>query len=180
MTFDRLKILVIDLMKLFVHDQMLLINRFDEECMALRQALSEGKTALKGTSLRDCKVENGVLYRRSRLWVSNNMNLMVPLIRKAHDSSACEHFEASRTIKLLQQNYYWLNMRNEMSQYIRNCYECQRLKAPRDKYNGLLHSLSIFTQRWKNISMNFITGLLDSEGHNAILIVIDTLSKERH
>ena len=28
--------------------------------------------------------------------------------------------------------------------------------------------------------MNFITNLFDSEDHNAILIVIDTLSKKRH
>ena len=159
---------------------MLLINRFDEECMTLRQTLSESKTTLKEISLRNCKIENEVLYRRSRLWVSNDMNLIISLICEAYNSSTCEHFKASRTIKLLQQNYYWLNMQNEVSQYIRNCYKYQRSKTSKDKYNDLLHFLSILTQRWKNISMNFITNLLDSENHNAILIVINTLSKERH
>ena len=67
MIFNRLKILVIDLIKLFVHNQMLLIDRFDEECMTLRQTLSESKTTLKEISLRDCKIENEVLYHRSRL-----------------------------------------------------------------------------------------------------------------
>ena len=63
----QLKILVIDLIKLFVHNQMLLINRFDEECMTLRQILNKGKTTLKEILLRNCKIKNKVLYCRSKL-----------------------------------------------------------------------------------------------------------------
>ena len=147
MISDRLKILVIDLIKFFVHDQMLLINRFDEECITLRQVLSKGKTTLKEILLRNCKIKNEVLYRRSRLWVLNDINFMILLICEVHNSSTCEHFKTSRTIKLLQQNYYWLNMQNKVSQYIRNCYECQRSKTFKDKYNDLLHSLSILIQQ---------------------------------
>ena len=65
--FNRLKILVIDLIKFFVYNQMFLINKFDEECMTLRQTLSENKTTLKEILLRDCKIKNEVLYCRSRL-----------------------------------------------------------------------------------------------------------------
>ena len=54
-------------MKFFVHDQMLLINRFDDECITFRQILSENKTTLKEILLRDCKIKNEVLYRRSKL-----------------------------------------------------------------------------------------------------------------
>ena len=46
---------------------MFLINRFDEECITFKQTLSESKTILKEISLRDCKIKNKVLYRRSRL-----------------------------------------------------------------------------------------------------------------
>ena len=46
---------------------MLLINRFDEECMTFRQTLSKSKTTLKEILLRDCKIKNKVLYRRSKL-----------------------------------------------------------------------------------------------------------------
>ena len=34
------------------------------------------------------------------------MNLIILLICEAYNSLTCEYFEASRTIKLLQQNYY--------------------------------------------------------------------------
>ena len=46
---------------------MLLINRFDEEYMTFKQTLSKSKTTLKEISLRDCKIENEVLYRRNKL-----------------------------------------------------------------------------------------------------------------
>ena len=71
-------------------------------------------------------------------------------------------------------------MQNKVNQYIRNCYKCQKSKTFKDKYNDLLHSLLIFIQQWKNISINFIMSLLDLKDHNAILIVISTLSKERY
>ena len=46
---------------------MLLINRFNEECITLRQTLNKNKTTLKEILLKDCKIKNEVLYRRSRL-----------------------------------------------------------------------------------------------------------------
>ena len=46
---------------------MLLINRFDEEYMTLRQTLSKNKTTLKEILLRDCKIKNKVLYCRNKL-----------------------------------------------------------------------------------------------------------------
>ncbi len=44
----------------------------------------------------------------------------------------------------------------------------------------MLQSLSIFEQRWQDITMNFIIDLSDSFDYNAILTVICRLSKERH
>ncbi len=43
-----------------------------------------------------------------------------------------------------------------------------------------MKSLSISEQRWQDISLNFIINLLKSDESNAILTVIDRLSKERH
>ena len=71
-------------------------------------------------------------------------------------------------------------MRDAVARFTRNYYSCQRSKAPRDKYNSLLYLLPIPEQRWKDVSIDFITGLPDVNGRNTILTVIDRLSKERH
>ncbi len=67
-----------------------------------------------------------------------------------------------------------------IKRYIQNCYVCRRSKASRDRINELLKSLLIFEQRWQNISLNFIIDLSESDENNAILTVIDRLSKKRH
>lgn len=43
--------------------------------------------------------------------------------------------------------------------------------------NGLLSMLSILTQCWKSVSMDFIMSLLESGGFHAIYIVVDRFSK---
>ena len=180
LTPDRLEIMTGDPIDDSLHEEVVAANKLDQDCLDIGKTINEGNTNWKGLSLRGCKVVDGVLYRHATVWVPKNMDLLVPLIREAHDPPACGHPGVHRTVELLQRNYYWPNMRLEVGQYIRNCYGCQRSKAPRDKYNGLLKPLPIPLQRWTDISMDFITGLPISEGYNAILTVIDTLSKERH
>ena len=46
---------------------MLLINKFNKECITFRQTLSESKIILKEISLKDYKIKNEVFYRRSKL-----------------------------------------------------------------------------------------------------------------
>ncbi len=102
------------------------------------------------------------------------------LIREVHDQPSVDHPDILRTVKVIKRNYYWPFMRKTIDRYIRNCYICQRSKAPRDKSNGLLQSLPIPEQRWQDIAMDFITDLSDSSEYNAILTIICRLSKERH
>ncbi len=77
-------------------------------------------------------------------------------------------------------SYCWSKMRTMIKRYIQNCYICRRLKASRDRINELLKSLLILEQRWQNISLDFIINLSESDENNAILTVINRLSKKRH
>ena len=81
---------------------------------------------------------------------------------------------------LLWRYYFWLRLRTSVKRYCRNCHDCCQVKASREKLNGLLQPLPILTKRWEDIVMNFITDLPESDSKNAILTIIDRLSKERH
>ena len=102
------------------------------------------------------------------------------MIREVHDQIASGHPGRQKTISLLACNYYWPKMKDTVHRYIRNCHTCRRAKAPRDQYNGLLKPLPIPARPWIDVTLDFVTGLPPSNGYNAVLMVIDRLTKEKH
>ena len=163
-----------------IYERVLAANKADDDCRTYREALSQGLTLVDGVNLRDCQERDGALYYKNRLWVPADAPLLVDLLREIHEPPASGHPGFNRMEDLLRRDYYWPNMRKAVRRYVRNCHGCQRTKASRDRKNGLLTPLAIPLQRWTDISMDFITGLPDAHGHNAICTIIDRLSKERH
>ncbi len=104
----------------------------------------------------------------------------LPLMQKVHEQSASSHSEMNKTIRLLRRNHRWSEMIRDVKQYIRNCHTCRRVKTARDKYQRLLSSLSMLERSWIDITLDFVTSLLDSREYNVILMMIDRLSKMHH
>jgi hypothetical protein len=107
---------------------------------------------------------------------SNRLSLM----QEMHDQFAVDHSKVNKTIKLIKRNHHWSEMIRDVKQYVRNCHICRRVKATRDKYHELLNSLSMFDRSWIDIILDFVTNLLDSRNYNAVLMMIDRLSKIHH
>ena len=57
------------------------------------------------------------------------------------------------------------------------CLVCQQNKVETINTPGLLQPLSIPSQRWEEVSMDFITGLPKFEGNSVMMVVIDRLIK---
>ncbi len=163
-----------------IYKQVLDVNEIDENCTLLREAKVRDEAQCKDIKLKNCRVQNEILYKDSQLWVSFNELLQMNLIREMHDQLSIDHLDILRMMKIIKRNYYWSFMQKTVDRYIRNCYVCQRSKISRNKSNDLLQSLSISEQRWQDIVMNFIINLSDSYNYNVILTVICKLSKERH
>ena len=161
-----------------IQNQIIVENQTNQQCIDIRTVIEQNRRTCQDISLDNCRVLNEVLWKNDRLWVSQSM--ITQLIRKAHDLSISDHSDMNRTLNLLRRSYCWSKMRTTIKRYIRNCYVCRRSKASKDRINKLLKSLSIFEQRWQDISLNFIINLLKSDESNAILTVIDRLFKERH
>ncbi len=155
-------------------------NRINENYILLHEVVLKDEAQYKDTKLRDCRVQNEILYRDDLLWVLFNEHLQMMLIREVHDQSSIDHFEILRMMKIIRRYYYWSSMQKTIDRYIWNCYICQRSKTSQDKFNELLHSLLIFEQQWKNIVMNFIIDLSLLKDKNIILTVICRLTKKRH
>ncbi len=129
-----------------IYKQILETNEIDENCTLLREAILKDEAQYKDTKLRNCRVQNEILYRDDLLWVFFDEHLQMKLIQEVHDQSSIDHFEILKTMKIIRRYYYWSSMRKTIDWYIQNCYICQRSKTSWDKFNELLHSLFIFEQ----------------------------------
>ncbi len=122
------------------------VNRINENCVLLHEVVSKDEAQYKDTKLRNCRVQNEILYQSDLLWVFFNEHLQIKLIQEVHDQSSIDHLEILRMMKAIRKYYYWFSMQKTINRYIWNCYICQRSKASWDKFNELLHSLLILEQ----------------------------------
>ncbi|ETN72937.1 hypothetical protein NECAME_18601, partial [Necator americanus] len=144
------------------------------------QQLRDGTQRSKYISLADCTTNDNRLLYQDRVYVPAYSPLILRLLQLNHDSPAAGHPGRSKTIELLQRQYYWPNMRKDVERYIRNCHACQRSRTSRHAPYGILRPLPIPHRAWEDISMDFVVGLPWSKQCNAILVVTCRLTKMRH
>ena len=107
------------------------------------------------------------------------------LISRHHDDSLARHFGIEKTRELIARKYYWASLRRDIKDYVKECDVCLASKAVRHKPYGDLQLLSVSTHRWKDLSMDFVTGLPIStdwkgESYDLILVIVDRLTKMVH
>ncbi len=81
-------------------------NRINENCILLREVVLKDEAQYEDTKLRDCRVQNEILYRDDFLLVLFDEHLQMKLIREVHDQPSIDHFEILRTMKIIRRYYY--------------------------------------------------------------------------
>src|SRR5512140_3223031 len=77
-------------------------------------------------------------------------------------------------------SYYWPKFYRDVDRYVRNCHTCQRARTSRHAPYGIFRPLPIAEGPWQDVSLDYVTGLPWSNGQNAILLVMDRVTKQRH
>ncbi len=104
------------------------------------------------------------------------------LISRHHDDLLVGYFGIDKTKELIARKYYWLTLRRDVETYVTGCNVCLASKSVKHKPYDNLQSLPVPTHRWKDLSMDFITGLSVStnwkgETYDSILVIVDRLTK---
>ena len=107
------------------------------------------------------------------------------IISRHHNDPLAEHFGIDKIRELVGRKYYWPSLRRDVESYVRGCDVCLASKTVRHKPYGGLQFLPVPTHRWKDLSMDFVTGLplsADWKGNNydSILVIVDQLTKMVH
>lgn len=147
----------------------------DPSMSKIVQELEEDPTAHLPYSLH-----HGKLLYKNRLAMATTLPSKTTVMHAYHDSVLGGHSGFLRTYKRLTKELYWMGMKNDIKRYVDECWICQQNKTSTLSPTGLLQPLPIPDRVWDDISMDFIEGLPRSVGHDAILVVVDRLSKYAH
>ena len=124
-------------------------------------------------------VDNRIVYK-GRIVIPQTSVFCEKLLYEFHDSATGGHAGELKTYLRLATEWYWMGMRKAVADYVRRCATCQQNKAIQLSPAGLLQPLPIPLQIWSEVSMDFVEGLPLSGGYNAVLVVVDRLSKYAH
>src|SRR3954451_24927339 len=103
------------------------------------------------------------------------------LIYENHNIPIVGYQGVEHTYAKMHIHLYWLKMLEGVWKYIASSDTCQRNKVSQLAKVGLLQSLSIPTECWTHVSMDFITQLLLTRGkYDVIVVFVDMLSKIVH
>ena len=129
------------------------------------------------------KEVEGVLHYQGLSLISKT--IQTELISRHDNDLFAGHFGIKKTCKLWARKYFWPPLRHNVKAYVKGCDVCLALKAMRYKPNGDLESLPVPIQLWKDLSMNFMTGLpiltnWKGDSYDSILVIVGRLIKIVH
>src|SRR5260370_25192189 len=120
-----------------------------------------------------------VMYR-GHMYVPKDPQLCHNIVHAHHDSVMTGHPGWWKALELVSCNYWWLGMSHYVASYVAGCDACNCCKSFPMQKVGKLTPNWIPTCQWEVISVDTIRELPESKGYNAILVVVDRLSKCIH
>jgi hypothetical protein len=124
--------------------------------------------------------KNDSLWYKDRLYLCKNSQLKQKVLLELHTSPVGGHSIFLKTYHRVKKDFFWDGLKTNVQRFVAECVVCQQNKVETIKTPGLLQPLSIPSQRWEEISMDFITGLPKSEGKSVIMVIVDRLTKYAH
>lgn len=157
-------------------------NKHESLLDALRHGYAEDSNFCNPDYVSSCEQDiDGIWWYQHKILVPNNKALRTRIMREHHDAPAAGHRGIAKTIELVERQYWWPTLRNDVKQYVQTCDSCQRTKASNQAQPGLLQPLPIPGARWASVTMDMVTKLPTTpRGYDSILVFVDRLTKYAH
>jgi hypothetical protein len=101
---------------------------------------------------------DGIILYKNIVYVPNYLELRSAILNEMHNLPYAGYLGYQKTISAVKSQYYWPCMKNEVTDFIAKCLECQKVKAEHRHPIGLLQPLPISEWKWEVVTMDFITG----------------------
>ena len=127
----------------------------------------------------DLQEVNDLLWKKNKLYIPPGDNLRNDILYWHHDVPWCAHLGIEKTLNMLNKQFWWPKMEQDIRDYIRSCKDCQTNKVDRISRTPLLSPLVPPETCWHTIGVDLIVDLPPTrEGkYNAICVFVCHLSK---
>jgi hypothetical protein len=120
------------------------------------------------------------VWYKDRLYLCKDSQLKQKVLLELHTSPVGGHSGFLKTYHRVKKDFFWDGLKTNVQRFVAECVVFQQNKVEKIKTLGLLQPLSIPSQRWEEVSMDFITGLPKCEGKSVIMVIVDRLTKYAH
>jgi hypothetical protein len=107
--------------------------------------------------------KNGSLWYKDRLYLCNNCQLKQKVLLELHTSPVGGNSRFLKTYHRVKKDFFWDGLKTNVQRSMVEFLVFQQNKVETIRTSGLLQPLSIPSQRWEEVSMDFITRLLNSK-----------------
>ena len=128
--------------------------------------------------------EDELLRRNLAVYVSNDFVTKKEILKIHHDNFLLNHFARVRTEDAIRKKYFWSSMLSEIDEYVRTCFDYQRVRVHHHKlYNKFNFISSNDEDSFHIIIINFIIDMPSARNsyidkiNDAILILMNKLTK---
>ena len=158
-----------------LHERIREAQNRDDYIIELRKKMDQGKGKEFVIPV------DGALMLGNRIYVPKVDDLRREILDEAHSAPYAMHPGSSKMYQMLKSHFWWPKMKKEVAEFVSKCMTCQQIKSEHQAPVGKLHPLPIPEWKWENITMDFVTGLPQTQRKNdAIWVIVDRLTKLAH
>ena len=138
------------------------------------QAMNEDLPTQFRSRLSNRSYDASILSYQGRIYLPDQDNLWLYLVKKFHDHQTTGHPGYLKTEELLTTGHWWPGMAQFIKRYVDGCAPCQQNKTNTHPTIPPLNPInSRETLPFKQISYNLITDLPISNSFDSLLVVVD-------
>jgi hypothetical protein len=115
-----------------------------------------------------------------KIYVPKDKDLRRCIVEQHHDTHITGHAGRFKALELISRNYWWPQMSCYIGIYVKHCDLCNRTKVQCRRPISELHPSETPEALWETISVDFIVKLPESHGYDAIMCIVDSLTKCAH
>lgn len=119
-------------------------------------------------------VENGIAWFKGKVFVPDKQDLRRKITKEFHESPVNGHPGRRKTTELIKREFWWPGMTRFINSFVEGCAVCQSTKTITNPVSiPVIPIITEIYKPWESISHNHITDLPESNGYNAIYVVVD-------